>query len=873
MTFKTTKIALFLLIILSISPAIAAPRDDSAASGLVAKLQSSFLSKDSPAYANLFSPALREREADFQRTLVDKFSLNRASFFLMNESVATQAPSRVFLRVILENDYLAVVESWDLLMEQAGPNGLITAKSVRDDPGLLYKIKMPSPHVEFVPLVEIRQADISLTFTNAYVFFDNIPDIETALLVLGEGLVSYQPSDPKERHQLELAYRTQKIQERIEYAFCRFSNAFFQENVRMVKTGETLPASFPESLRARAAALFDKHYPRYFTVVSPLTRQPLSFLPQGEETVLEFQTAKKKEFTYIFTPFVDEEVHFVEQPEPRLINLYSPPDQAGLRKMVISFRQKCDVQHYDLEASFWPKTAWLSVRARIVVSSNIDSLSSLKFRLNSELEIMKILDQEGRELFFTQDKSRDLLYIYFLEPYNQGDAFSFEINYRGRLILPNQLTDVLALAQFTDTLFLSPPRYDSFLFSLSAAWYPSPSEDDFFTARQKITVPAGYACQANGLLLERSESKGPPPDGEPGLASQVSYVFQTEQPVKYLSFIVGDFDQVETISEPLPVSYSLTSKVFMGRLSLSSIRDVLRFYEGLFGPYPYQKLAVVQREWHTGGGHSPASFAILNEPPRVVDRRQPVVLASPVDLTRWKEYFLAHEIAHQWWGQCVTWKTYRDQWLSEGLAQFATTHFLKQMYGEKAYSEIMERFCQWTNKMSVWGQISLGSRLSILKFEAYQAIIYNKTSVVLNLLLEVIGPEAFWSGMREFYLSHRFSAARTADFRKSMEQAAGRELGLFFKSWFDSHALPEARVALSEVTSGQERFLQVDVSQKSEVFVFPLWLEWSEGGAKVEHKIIVDAKAVSRRLPFHGRLGGVKLNHLRLVPGRLTVAR
>jgi aminopeptidase N len=256
-----------------------------------------------------------------------------------------------------------------------------------------------------------------------------------------------------------------------------------------------------------------------------------------------------------------------------------------------------------------------------------------------------------------------------------------------------------------------------------------------------------------------------------------------------------------------------------------------------------------------------------------VDRRQPIVLASPVDLTRWKEYFLAHEIAHQWWGQCVTWKTYRDQWLSEGLAQFSTAQFLKRTYGQNAYTDIMERFCQWTNKMSVWGQISLGSRLSILKFEAYQAIIYNKTSVILNLLLEVIGEEAFWSGMRDFYLTHRFSAARTADFRKSMEQASGRELGLFFKSWFDSHALPEARVELSEVTSGQERFLQVNVSQKSEVFVFPLWLEWSEDGAKGEHKIIVDAKAVSRRLPFRGRLGGVKLTHLRLVPGRVTVAR
>ena len=873
MTSKTSRIVFFLLLAFFLCRAAALSPDDRVASGLASRLQASVLSKDSTAYSDLFSPPLREREAVFQRRLLEVFAIDRASFYSRNETAAGQEQSRVFLQVILENDYLAFVQSWELRLDQDGPTGLIAAKTIRDDPGLLYKIKMPSDRVEFVPLVEIDQEDISLTFTNAYVFFDNIPEVETALLIMGDGLVSYQPSDPKERHQLDLAYKIQKIQEKSEYVFCRFSHSFFKEHVRIKRTGDRQPVSVPEAVKARAVSLFDKHYPRFYTVVSPLTRQPLSFLPQGEETVLEFQTARKKEFTYIFTPFAEEEVHFLEQPESKLINLYSPPAQDGLRNMFISFSQKFDVQHYDLEVSFWPKTTWLAVRARVSVLSNIDSLDALKFRLNKDLEIERILDQQGRELFFTQDKTRDMLYIYFLEAYDQGTFFSFEITYRGRLVPPDQTTDVLIAGQLAETLILAPPKFDSFLFSRSAVWYPEPSEDDFFTAQQKIIVPAEYACQANGLLLEHSESKGPSKDGEAGQSSRGMFVFRTQRPVKYLSFIVGDFNQEAAVSQPLPLSYFVTSRVFMGKLDLSTISNVLRFYEGLFGPYPYEKLAVVQRQWYSGGGHSPASFAVLNDIPRAADRRLPLNVGSPVDLTRWKEYFLAHEIAHQWWGQCVTWKSYHDQWISEGLAQFATAQFLRQKYGEKTYAGIMERFCQWTDKMSVWGQISFGSRLSILNFEAYQAVIYNKTSAVLNLLLEIVGPEAFWSGMRDFYQAHRFGAARTADFIKSMEKASGRELGPFFKSWFDSYALPQARIVLSEVKDGQERFLQVEVSQKSEVFVYPLWLEWSEEGVKVSRKIIVEAKETSVRLPFRGRLRDVKVNPLRWVPGRLTVDR
>ena len=254
-----------------------------------------------------------------------------------------------------------------------------------------------------------------------------------------------------------------------------------------------------------------------------------------------------------------------------------------------------------------------------------------------------------------------------------------------------------------------------------------------------------------------------------------------------------------------------------------------------------------------------------------MDSRLPINPSSPVDLSRWKEYFIAHEIAHQWWGQGLTWRSYRDQWLSEGLAQFATVLFLGEKHGERALAGIMEKFCQWTNTASRWGQISLGSRLSYLNFEAYQAIIYNKTAVVLNLLREVIGSEAFFAGMRDFFRTHLFSAARTSDFRRAMEKSSGRDLGRFFEGWFDSHLLPETRVSLAAVETDEGRSLQVKVRQMSEVFVFPLWLEWQEGGRRVVHKLIVDGSEAVFSLPYQGRLNKIKVNAQKIVPGSLKV--
>jgi aminopeptidase N len=347
------------------------------------------------------------------------------------------------------------------------------------------------------------------------------------------------------------------------------------------------------------------------------------------------------------------------------------------------------------------------------------------------------------------------------------------------------------------------------------------------------------------------------------------FVFETRVPVKYLAFIVGKFRKVDEGTDPVPVECLVSSDVAEpGRAYCGEAADILRIYSGWFGPYPFARLSIVQRLWPEGGGHSPASFILLNESPLKNNRQLLKSFNSPVDLSRWKEYFLAHEIAHQWWGQGVTWATYRDLWLSEGLAQFAAVYYLGQRYGEETFASILEKLCQWTMKKSDSGPITLGSRLSFMDYDAFQAVVYDKSALVLNMLREMVGDGPFFDGLRAFFAGRKSGPARTGQFREAMEKASGADLGPFFRGWFDSYVLPDVDVSWSEEKADGAPVLAVRIRQAKTAFVFPLWIQWQIGNKVFREKLIVDAQAKDFVLRLTGRPSKVRVNPGNAVPGK-----
>ena len=867
-----------LLFILASAPAFA----DQGIPEFILKLQQDFVSRQPESYLEAYAPELREQQREELARYLDKLEMDSLALKWANKVNFNPARPVIFLQVIYQNPYAALVETWQLMLEEIGGRWQIKEKKTRGTLSQLYKIQLPAERIERAASVEIKHVDFNLTFRDALVFYDNIPNLETALLVVGEGRLVFSPSNAREKHQLTLLYKNKVLEDRVDHAFLRFSDAFFKQMVKVSGAVQVSGSEVDEQTRKKAEAIYAQGRSRYFMVQSPLSEDPLSFLPQRDEAVVQFRGRKTGELAYLFSPLAEEEVTLYDTVRERFVNLYSPgPEQPGGR-LVISFSPRYDVQDYEIELDFQPQSFYLSARAKLGLLSNIDGLDAAKFRLYPGFEILRIYDSERRELLFTQDPVGRILYVYFLEPIDKNIRTDFEVFYRGRLEPPAQLSDAAAGQRYEFEPSGIPVRFDTFLFSQSAQWYPHPMSDDFFTARLKIIVPPAYSVISNGVLVERSVLNGVPRVTEIDKAGSTCSVYETKRPVKYLSFFVGKLDLVQEDSTSLPLaSYASSGVRLITKNLLAEAGRIVEFYESRFGSFPFENLRVVQRLWSTTGGHSPASFIILNEIPRISNPAPgfPERLVSgpsgPVDLSSsWKEYFLAHEIAHQWWGQGVSWARYKDQWLSEGLSQYASLLYLRSKYGDEAGAEILKRFSQWTGKKSRWGPITMGSRLSFSDYEAYQAIVYDKSTLVLEMLHDLLGDEVFFSGLKEFFDAHKYTAAATGQFRRVMEKVSGLDLHGFFRLWFDSHLLPDVQVRYRVEKKEAGVLLTIRVSQLNEGFVYPLWLAWEdESGVRRREKIIVEKKNEEFVLTLPGSARKLEFNPDKAVPGKIRVQK
>jgi hypothetical protein len=863
------RLPLFFFLAFSLVPQVVA--EEQSISEFISKLQESIERKDIPAYLESFSDEMREKEELDIKGKFNLLQMDSVTLFKPSKLTQTKSEAKVYLQALFQNSYSVAIETWHLSLIKMDNQWLIEQKNVLGSARIMYKIKIPSERAERVKSIEVKHEDINLSFKEAIIFYDNIPGLETGLLILGKGHLYFSPSDAGEKHQLDLLYKKGFLEDELTYAYLRFSDQFFQKNIRIVKhpDGESFQASTVE--KNRAYSLFSRYYPRSFTIENSLNKELLTILPQGEEAVFSFEGKKLGDLAYIYSPFRPEEINLYRWKDDKIINLYSPHKEGRARRIFLSFLDMFKVESYKIEIDFRPQQFYISGKAKVEVRSRVESLGRIMLKLNSKLDILRIDDEEKRALIYSQDKLRGSLYVYFIRPLPENKPYSIEIYYRGKLPPPEQKADVIAGPRSDKNLVYLASKSETYLFSRRTFWYPSPASNDYFKARLRIIVPPEYQCISNGELVEKSRLNAVERVEEIEKTGSSVYIFETKYPVKYLSFLAGKFTKVEEDLEPLPLKYFYSSGVSFQKKDLfEDAKNVIQFYESKFGPYPYEKLSIVRRIWSTSGGYSPASFIIINELPRVQNKNLYVNTRSPVDLSRWKEYFIAHEIAHQWWGQAVTWKTYHDQWLSEGLAQFSATLYLVERRGEEVFPSILKKFSKWTRKKSIWGRITLGSRLDYHDPEAYQAIIYDKASLALNMLRDLLGDEAFFKGLKEFFSKHKYGAASTKDFIRTIEEVSGKDLEVFFRNWFDSYVLPEARFSRSILKRKGRYLLKLRISQPKEFFVFPLWVEWSENGNRVKKMLVIDEQNEEFNFELKSKPRKIRINPDKAVPGRFN---
>ncbi|MGB9764775.1 MAG: M1 family metallopeptidase [Candidatus Saccharicenans sp.] len=834
-------------------------------------IKSSLEKRDIDSYLSLCAPEIKDDEKASMKAYFDLMGMESISLFFAGESPDSQETRRAFFQVVLENKYSAMIEIWQISYRLT-PVGLqIISRTVSSSLTNLYRLHFPGRGRQPARNIQLQQKDLTVTFAEGEIFFNNLPDVDTAMIIIGRGKLYFQPSDEIEVNQLRRIYHKPFFEDDLESIYVRGSPTFFKSNLTYQPIEKWSQAQPEEIINHLVYSIFNRNYPRSFTVENSLTGEYLTFLPQSGETVIEMKTVHRGEFTYVYSPFAEEEISFFDRTRNKLINSYSPSEgEPGQKRMFISFGERFEIKNYNLEVSYKPENNWLAANVCIELISRIDNLDSLQLRFNPALRILKIQDEQGRQLYYTQDQLRRLLYVYLAEKMNRDQIFRLQVYYRGKITPPPPVSDSCLQRMIPDTRVTIGISRETYLFTQSADWYPAPGREKYFTFKMKIVIPDSYYCLASGQLLEKyTVDEAQAPSELENSGNQV-FIYASQIPVKYISFFIGHIKPVRKIQDGIYLEHLVGDDwVQVEKGLLPEAEEILQMYQKNFGSYPYKNLAIVQRYWNTAGGHSMPGFIVLNEFP--LAREPGVILAnpnSPVDLSYWGEYYLAHELAHQWWGHGVTWTSYRDNWLSEGLAQFSAVLYLQRKYGQNELEGVFKKMSGWVRKKSAWGPIILGVRLSHLDFEAYQAIVYNKAALALFMLRDIVGEREFFQGLQQFYQEHLFGAVRTSDFRRAMEKVSGQDLRKFFQDWFYSEDLPQVKIEKKIIQNKGKTLIKLTFKQVKRTMLFPLEIVTESDRGKIRHLVIVGKKEQTLELELDGHLKKMRINPGNKVPGK-----
>jgi len=237
----------------------------------------------------------------------------------------------------------------------------------------------------------------------------------------------------------------------------------------------------------------------------------------------------------------------------------------------------------------------------------------------------------------------------------------------------------------------------------------------------------------------------------------------------------------------------------------SKATQPLEFFESYIAPYPYSKLANVQSKTMFGGMEN-ASCIFYNE-------------NSGSDKKK-HEILLAHEIAHQWFGDAVSEKDWHHVWLSEGFATYLADIYMQETWGKEAFVASMlderEQVLMYSRRrLAPIVDTTLNVSLRLLNVNCYE-----KASWVLHMLRRELGDSKFQQCVKSFYEEFKFGNALTSDFRMVVEEISGKDFTLFFHQWFHQPGHP----VLSACWDYKDNEIKLTITQhqSQHIFEFPL---------------------------------------------------
>jgi len=437
--------------------------------------------------------------------------------------------------------------------------------------------------------------------------------------------------------------------------------------------------------------------------------------------------------------------------------------------------------HYDIDGSIdrgGKFDAATEVSFEVIESNSM----MLEMFLHPEIKVDSVLDSMGHHLDFLRyvddaNKSRPL-YIILNHAYKTGDTTSLNFYYHGKT---------------------TQDYSGRFYITAGSNWYPSLYSPDRALYDIVLRTPKAYRCAGTGSLFESKV-----------VGDQLVTRWKVGTPTRNVSFSVGAVKLHEFSEAGLPpieiyfdhdlhrdIAGNLSQAIKVKGVGLEpsvseDIINSIKLFTEYFGPYPFGQMRVSEcRALH---GEAFPGFIHLGVPGWY-----------RADDDGYVSAYRAHEVAHQWWGVSVGYETYRDQWLSEGFAEYCGLLYVQAAFGQDRFIEFLREYRENIFNVRKFmfedgkesGPIAMGYRTQSTQTPGdYGLIIYEKAAFCLHMLrnmmidFSTMNEDAFFNMMREFYTTYRGKSASTADFKRLTEKYIGIDMTWFFDQWVYGNNLP-----------------------------------------------------------------------------------
>ncbi len=724
----------------------------------------------------------------------------------------------------------------------------------------------------------VRAEDLELRLPDGHVFVAEAAGRITVALLVGRGEMIFKPTPETEQRQIMLYAGHDELKTPFSSAFIRLSPG---DSMSTLPDAALSPATADAKTFAKASAFFAEQLPKSFGLdLADLSRESWSLVPAIGDFLAEVDTRRFGVLTYTHSSNDPEDITVFDRSKRRNISVYASKSRRAVQGTTFDedATTEYDVQDIQVDTSFSPERLWLDGQTKLRLKIRSYALTALTLRLAEALVVRSVVSEQYGRLLALRVRGQNSIVVNLPEPAVRDAMLTLTVTYAGRL--PPQGTDrenITVLGQeYTGTLSVTEPE-PSHIYSNRSYWYAQATVTDYSTATIRFTVPPAFTTACSGEPAQGSPVMLRPttPDGD----SRKLHVFATTQPVRYLACVTSRFTTMDSrpaSSSAQPDSsdgvtlhlLSTARQRRRARDSLTKTAEIVGFYTSVMRDVPYRSLTLAVVEANVPGGHSPGYLVILNQP---LPTTPFVWRDDPAAFDDFPDFFIAHELAHQWWGQAVGWKSYHEQWLSEGIAQYFAALYAEHQRGPQVFGGLLREFAQWTLEMSDQGPISLGYRLGHVKGDGriFRALVYNKGASALHMLRRMLGDDVFFRSLRRFYTDHRFAKADTTDLRTAFEQESGRSLEGFFDRWILGQDLPT--MSVSHTVSQDATSVIVRLKQPAtHVFEFPVTVSllYADGSTE-DVTVTMNEAEVTKTLPLKAKLRTVLVNRDRITPVRI----